>query len=82
VPGPSGYVKVTGANGNVNLGGGGGGMDYAAGQTGSSGGSGVALFAHPTAYSVATTTGSNVSVNINFNGYVLYSFYASGTITF
>jgi hypothetical protein len=81
VPAP-GYTNAIGANGGVNLGGGGGGMDYASGKTGSSGGSGVGIIAHPIIYNVATTTGSNVLVNTNANGYVVYSFYSSGTITF
>ena len=60
-------------------GGGGGGNSYPGG--GALGGSGVVIISYPTAFSQASSTGSNVLV-ATAGGQRIYSFYASGTITF
>lgn len=71
-----------GVNGTVNTGGGaGGGAGGGSPAVGGIGGSGVAIVRHPTALSVATTTGSNVLVTTT-GGNVTYRFYSSGTILF
>jgi hypothetical protein len=60
-------------------GGGGGGNSYPGG--GALGGSGVVIISYPTAFTLADSTGSNVLVT-TVGGQNIYSFYASGTITF
>jgi hypothetical protein len=75
-PAPGGL----GTSGPVNTGGGAGGGAGGSGS-GGTGGSGVVIVRHPTALSVATTTGSNVLVTTT-GGNVTYRFYSSGTILF
>ena len=79
---PPGTVFIAFA-GNVNTGGGGGGGAYppAGNGDGKTGGSGVAIFAHPIAYTATSNiTGSNTVVTSDGNVY--YTFTGPGTITF
>jgi hypothetical protein len=71
-PGSAGWTNRGG-------GGGGGGKSYPVG--GALGGSGVVIISYPTAFTLADSTGSNVSVT-TVGGNNIFSFYASGTITF
>ena len=64
--------------GRVNTGGGGGG----GGNPGWAGGSGVVILNHSDIYKTGTVTGSNVLVNTNSFGNIVYTFYSSGTIRF
>jgi hypothetical protein len=69
--------------GNVNTGGGGGAGSHPAGgaNEGKAGGSGVVIFAHPTAYTATSNiTGSNTITTSG--GYVYYTFTGPGTIGF
>ena len=68
----------TGNNGTTNTGGGAGG---GWGGNGGSGGSGIVIIRYPTIYKLATsTTGSPTQTTAN--GYYIYTFTASGSITF
>jgi hypothetical protein len=60
--------------------GGGAGGGAGGGGASATGGSGVVLIAHPTAFANAAVTGSNVLVS-NITGNIVYSFYSPGTIT-
>jgi hypothetical protein len=67
--------------GNVNTGGGGGAGAHIATAAGAAGGSGIAIFAHPSAYAVTSNiTGSNTVVTSGGNVY--YTFTGPGTIRF
>jgi hypothetical protein len=70
----SGAPAVNGTSGTVNTGGGGGGF-YAGG-----GGSGVVIIRYPENYGAALTTGSPTLTTAG--GYKIYTFTASGSITF
>jgi len=76
--GPS-LPALAGSVGWTNRGGGAGGGAGGGGGS-ATGGSGVVLIAHPTAFANAAVTGSNVLVS-NITGNIVYSFYSPGTIT-
>jgi hypothetical protein len=70
-------------NGVTNTGGGGGGGGYdGTDLNGGAGGSGVVIIRYPSTFLPATTTGASVIYNNNVGGYHVYTFNASGTITF
>jgi hypothetical protein len=65
--------------GSANTGGGGGGSGQGAGTTGGAGGSGIVILRYPDSVTAATTTGSpTITVA---DGYRVYKFTASGSIT-
>jgi hypothetical protein len=65
--------------GSTNTGGGGGGGGDS-NNTGGTGGSGVVVLRYPTAYTLASGTGTYTYLEAN--GYHIYKFTQSGTITF
>ena len=75
-----GSGTVNGVSGTTNTGGGGGG--YGVAGTGGTGGSGIVIIRYPTAYADATVTGTPTPAKTTANGYTIYTFLASGTITF
>ena len=71
---------AAGSNGSANTGGG-GGAAYAQGNASGSGGSGIVIIHYPTIYKLAaSTTGSPTQTTAN--GYYIYTFTSSGSITF
>jgi len=76
-PGSPSVTGNAGIVGTVNTGGGGGGGSGYSGL-GAAGGSGIVILRHPTAYGVATTTGTVLITATTTN--VVYQFYSSGTI--
>lgn len=66
--------------GQTNSGGGGGGGSGFGGSS-TNGGSGIVIITHPTAFTQASTTGSNVTYSV-VNTERVYTFYSSGDITF
>jgi hypothetical protein len=63
----------------VNTGGGGGG-GYGSGGSGSAGGSGIVIVRWPATFAAAASTTGSPTVSI-INGYRIYTFTSSGTIT-
>jgi hypothetical protein len=86
-PGPGVASYITGANVVYAAGGRGAQLVVGAANTGNggsgcrNGGSGVVIISYPQTYRTATTTG-NVTQTTTANGYVVYSFTSSGTISF
>ena len=75
-----GSGSATGGSGTANTGGGGGGAAFTSGSSGS-GGSGIVIIRYPNIYKLATsTTGSPTQTTAN--GFIVYTFTASGSITF
>ena len=70
-------------NGTANTGGGGGGRDSRGSQNlgAGNGGSGIVVIRYSDAYSLATATTGSPTLTIS-NGYIIYQFTSSGTITF
>jgi len=80
--GAGGTGATVGLNGSVNTGGGGGGGNGAVNGSylGGTGGSGIVILAYPSTYATAaSTTGSPTLTTAN--GYNVYTFTASGSIT-
>ena len=78
--GGNGATGSTGSNGSANTGGG-GGAAYAQGNASGSGGSGIVIIRYPSSYKLAvSTTGSPTQTTAN--GYIVYTFTSSGSITF
>ncbi len=71
-----------GSPGTANTGGGGGGCGYdGSGKSGGAGGSGIVILRYPDTFSLAVSTTGSPTVATT-GGYRLYTFLASGTITF
>jgi len=77
----AGIPTSQGSAGLTNRGGGGGGGGNSYPSGGASGGSGVVIISYPTAFILASNTGSNVLVT-TVGGNNIHAFYASGNITF
>jgi hypothetical protein len=75
----SGTPTVSSTVGQINTGGGGGGGSYT--TAGSAGGSGVVILRYPQTYAPAMYTTGNPEINY-VNGYRVYTWYASGSVTF
>jgi hypothetical protein len=69
---------VTPAAATANTGGGGGGARDA---QGSSGGSGIVIVRYPTSFSPALSTTGSPTITLA-NGFIIYRFTGSGSITF
>lgn len=76
--GAGGTASIAGANGLANTGGGGGGRDSG---TGGAGGSGVVVIRYPDTYAAPTAVAGNPMLTF-VNGYRVYTWTASGSITF
>ena len=79
----AGVSNANGNSGTTNTGGGAGGIyDSAAStRTGGSGGSGIIILRYADSYAAATSTTGSPTITVA-NGYRVYVFTGSGTITF
>jgi hypothetical protein len=77
-----GNTDATAPSGTVNTGGGGGGGgNSSTGGNGGAGGSGIVIIRYEDAYAAATSTTGSPTITVA-GGYRVYSWTASGTITF
>jgi hypothetical protein len=65
----------------ANTGGGGGGNERGTNQTGSNGGSGIVIIRYPATQSAPTATTGSPQINYA-DGYQIYTWTSSGTVTF
>ena len=79
--GGNGGRAANGTSGLTNTGSGGGGADGASAYAGGTGGSGIVILAYPSTYPAAATTTGSPTVT-TANGYNVYKFTATGSITF
>ena len=79
--GGAGGINTFGTAGTVNTGGGGGGSGGDSATGGGGGGSGIVIVRYPSTYQLAASTTGSPAVAI-LNGYNIYTWTSSGSITF